>query len=187
MGRTRPEGSARERLLAAADGLFYSEGINSTGVDALVAEAQVALGSLYNNFGGKDALVVAYLESRDDRWREQWEACIAEQTDPVDRVLAIFTAIERWNRTVTTNRGCAHVAAAIQLNRASPGTAAALSHKTHLGERMQELVAAVGVGDPAQVTQDILMIYEGMFTMLALALDPDPVGRARKLATTLLQ
>src|SRR3954466_10421928 len=37
----------RERLLAAADDLFYREGINSVGIDRVLAEAGVAKASLY--------------------------------------------------------------------------------------------------------------------------------------------
>jgi AcrR family transcriptional regulator len=58
---------ARERLLRAAADLFYSSGINSTGVDAVVRRAGVAKASLYNNFSGTEGLVAAYL----DRAREQ--------------------------------------------------------------------------------------------------------------------
>ena len=51
--------SARERLLAASDELFYRDGVHSTGIDAVIEKAHVAKGSLYYNFDGKDALVAA--------------------------------------------------------------------------------------------------------------------------------
>lgn len=173
---------ARERLLATADELFYAEGITSTGVDAVIEHAGVATGSLYKNFGGKDALVAAYLRARDDRWRTQWEACIAECTDPIDRVLALFTAIERWEQGQATDRGCAHVAAAVQLPAHHPGARVAAEHKQHLAERLHELCADTGAADPSNLAQDLLLIYEGMHTMIAMNLDPDPISRARQLA-----
>src|SRR5258706_348761 len=49
--------SARERLLAASDELFYRDGVHSTGIDAIIERAGVAKGSLYYIFGGKDELV----------------------------------------------------------------------------------------------------------------------------------
>src|SRR5690242_20426346 len=87
---------ARVRLLRAADELFYEHGIAGTGVDAVIARAGVATGSLYKNFSGKDELVAAYLAERDLRWRQEWEAAIAAADDPVDRVLALFAATDRW-------------------------------------------------------------------------------------------
>src|SRR5262245_38929851 len=66
-----PRPSARKRILAAANELFYEEGIHSVGIDRVIERAGVAKASLYNTFGSKDELVRAYLEgrqaSREDR------------------------------------------------------------------------------------------------------------------------
>ncbi len=178
----RAERPVRERLLAAADELFYSRGIASTGVDAVIERAGVATGSLYKNFGGKDGLVVAYLQARDARWRSLWEDCIGEHNDPVDRVLAIFTAMERWDGGPGASRGCAHLAAIVQLPPGHPGIQAAADHKDHLRTRLAELCVATVVIDSAGLTDDLLLIYEGTQNTLALSLDPDPIDRARRLA-----
>ena len=45
------EPSARERLLAAAGELFYREGVQTVGIDRIIAYAGVAKASLYNIFG----------------------------------------------------------------------------------------------------------------------------------------
>ena len=45
--------SPRERLLKAADELFYAEGINSVGIDRVIERADVARASLYSTFGSK--------------------------------------------------------------------------------------------------------------------------------------
>jgi AcrR family transcriptional regulator len=58
--------SARERLLASADALFYAEGVQSVGIDRVIEGAGVAKASLYNLFGSKEGLVRAYLEARHD-------------------------------------------------------------------------------------------------------------------------
>ena len=179
-------GSVRERLLRAAEELFYSNGIASTGVDAVVERAGVATGSLYKNFGGKDALVEAYLHVRDQRWRDHWESCIAEQSDPVERVLAMFTAVASWDPSAPVNRGCAHLAATVQLPPGHPAIRAALAHKEHLAKRLDELCAATGTDDPADVSADLLLIYEGANNLIALGRDPDPIHRARRLARSRL-
>lgn len=186
MTPTRHPAPARERLLAAAEELFYARGIASTGVDAVIARAGVATGSLYNNFTGKDALVAAYLEARHRRWREQWEAAVAEQTDPAARVLAIFTAMQRWDRTLGKNRGCADVAAILQLPPGSPGAVVATAHKKHVRHRLRELLTEAHAANPDEVARDIMLVYEGMLSLLAMRLDPDPVGRARRHASALL-
>src|ERR1700732_3233580 len=85
--------SARERLLAASDELFYRDGVHSTGIDAVIEKAGVAQGSLYYIFGGKDELVAAYLRGRLDAWRERVDAAQAAIDDPEEKILAVFDAI----------------------------------------------------------------------------------------------
>ena len=61
--------SARERLLEAANELFYAEGVHTVGIDRVIERAGVAKASLYNTFGSKDELVRAYLQGRHARCR----------------------------------------------------------------------------------------------------------------------
>jgi AcrR family transcriptional regulator len=177
---------ARSRLLRAADELFYENGIVGTGVDAVIARAGVATGSLYKNFAGKDELVAAYLADRDRRWREVWESAIDAAPDPVERVLAIFTAAVQWHHHIGLHRGCAHVAAAGQLPADHPGMAAAAAHKLHVIERLTTLVAATGAADPEGTARDIALLHDGMLSAMAIPSEPDPVARATRLARSVL-
>lgn len=178
----RPRPSARQRLLEAADELFYARGIASTGVDAVITRAGVATASLYKNFDGKDDLVAAYLDARDARWREHWEFHIAKHQDPHRRVLALFDCLHDWESAPGTSRGCAHVAASVQLPPNHPGHAVAHHHEQHIIERLGQLLAEAGTPDPNEATLDLMVIYEGTFSLLALDLDTDPIARARRLA-----
>jgi len=97
--------SARERLLAASDELFYRDGVHSTGIDAVIERAGVAKGSLYYIFGGKDELVAAYLRGRHDAWRQRVEARLAGIDDPDDKILVIFDAVADYV-SLPEFRGC---------------------------------------------------------------------------------
>src|ERR1700755_125967 len=72
--------SARERLLAAAEELFYGEGINTVGIDRIIERAGVAKASLYSNFKSKDELVRAYLVVRHESRKAQIQAKLAGLT-----------------------------------------------------------------------------------------------------------
>jgi len=74
------EGSARERLLAAANELFYEEGIHTVGIERVLERAGVAKASLYSTFGSKDELVRAYLRSRAERRQQRVSERIAPTT-----------------------------------------------------------------------------------------------------------
>src|SRR5215470_15828280 len=70
--------SARGRLLSAATHLFCKNGINATGIDAIIEEAGTAKTTLYKLFGSKTNLVHAVLESEGEQWRE-WFIASLEQ------------------------------------------------------------------------------------------------------------
>src|ERR1700694_3618540 len=94
MGARTTELSARERLLAAADELFYAEGVHVVGIDRILERAGVAKASLYSIFGSKDELVRAYLE-RHFRGRQRRIASILAAYDtPRERLLGVFTEVE---------------------------------------------------------------------------------------------
>src|ERR1700712_3118802 len=93
--------SARERLLAAADELFYEQGIHTVGIDKIIERAGVAKASLYSTFGSKDELVRAYLQARDEGRRARLLAAIDRYTDPIDRLLAVFDSLAESVRRPT--------------------------------------------------------------------------------------
>src|SRR4051795_255523 len=87
---TQPRLSARERLLAAANDLFYEEGIHTVGIDRIIERAGVAKASLYNTFGSKDQLIRAYLEARHNRTSARIDRALEQYDTPRERLLAIF-------------------------------------------------------------------------------------------------
>src|SRR6202158_1176349 len=89
-----PRPSARDRLLAAADELFYAEGVHVVGVDRIVERAGVTNASLYNTFGSKDELVRAYLERHFLNRQNRIARILAAHTKPRERILAVFAEVE---------------------------------------------------------------------------------------------
>src|SRR5437762_4361941 len=107
--------SARERLLAAAEELFYEEGVNTVGIDRVIERAGVAKASLYSTFGSKEELVKAYLDERHARILGRLRGAVdaVEPADPVARILAVFDAqAELFD--APDYHGCAFTAAAAE-------------------------------------------------------------------------
>src|SRR5689334_16861297 len=113
---TRPEASqvkaaaakasARDRLLAAADDLFYREGVLSVGIDRVIDHAGVAKASLYNTFGSKEKLVCAYLEARFMRNRDRIGRVLTRYRTPGEKLLGVFDALGE-QLTDPSYNGCA--------------------------------------------------------------------------------
>src|SRR5438445_5228383 len=94
----------RDRLLDAADRLFYREGVRAVGIDRVLAEADAAKASLYQHFGCKDQLVASYLERRTEDARANIEAYLAD-TPPSQRALKFFDWVVEWAESKDF-RGC---------------------------------------------------------------------------------
>src|SRR5258707_4709475 len=89
--------SARGRLLSAATHLFCKNGINATGIDAIINEAGTAKTTLYKLFGSKTNLVHVVLETEGRQWREWFIAAIETGGRSAQTKLArIFSALEHW-------------------------------------------------------------------------------------------
>jgi AcrR family transcriptional regulator len=99
--------SARERLLAAANELFYEEGVHTVGIDRVIEQAGVAKGSLYNTFGSKDELIHAYLKVRHDTIAERITRTLENYDTPRDRLLGVFEAQGPGLRVRPGQRGIA--------------------------------------------------------------------------------
>ena len=155
---TRP---ARERLLAAAGELFYESGIAATGVDAVLARAQVSPATMYAHFAGKDALVAAYLEQRYQLWRRAWDDVLAERTDPVDRLLSLFDAVARYREQEGNRRGCGFLAAATELPAGHPGSQWLRADSRLLTDRLRQLAVDAGLADPDEAAATLLLCYDG--------------------------
>lgn len=175
--------SPRQRLLDAADALFYGQGIRNTGVDAILEHAQVARKTLYHQFGGKDGLTVAYLRARDQRWTAHWQEAITRQPDAMGRLLAIFDALETWRPSQDQPRGCAFADAFVELADAShPASQVVTEHWEAIESRLAALAEDAGLGSPTQVAADLLVVYRGVLTSMMLEPVQTAVGRGRALA-----
>lgn len=91
---TAPHNSpARARLLAVADERFYADGIHATGIDRLIADAQVTKATFYKQYGSKDALILEYIAGRDHRGRESLLALAADRPGPAAVLAAVVDAV----------------------------------------------------------------------------------------------
>ena len=177
--------SARDRLLDAADRLFYDEGVHGVGIDRVLQEAGVAKGSLYYNFGGKDDLVRAYLHNRHARWAARIAEYQAEVETPEQKIFAIFDALADLFAEPDF-RGCAFINAAAE---AQPGSAEELATKdfrTWLHELFTVLVAAAGYQNVPMLSLQLVLLYDGSNIAAQMDANPEAAQAARSAAKALL-
>jgi AcrR family transcriptional regulator len=176
--------SARERLLAAADELFYDEGVHIVGIDRVIERAGVAKASLYNTFGSKDELVRAYLEMRHARVAARINGYIERYDTPRERLLGVFEA-QGETFTDPTFRGCAFVSASAE-SPGEPVSSAADDYRGWVRGLFTDLAREAGAADPELLARQLHMIYDGASLSVRLDRNPAASAMARAAAETLL-
>lgn len=177
--------SARGRLLAAASELFYAEGIHSVGIDRIIERANVAKASLYNLFGSKEALVLAYLLSRHNDTTRRLEAAVARHRDPRKRLRAVFdTQGEIFAEPGF--RGCAFVTATAEGDHGSVIDKAADDYRAWILALFTDLAAQAGAVHPARLARQLQVVYDGAGIAAGMDHDPSVAQSARAAAETLL-
>jgi AcrR family transcriptional regulator len=180
---TKVEGTARERLLEAANELFYAEGVHSVGIDRVIERAGVAKASLYSTFGSKDALVRAYLEARSARRRELISQRIAKFESPRARMLAVFDLLGELVAD-PKYRGCAFV------NASAEGGGAVrppcVDYRKWVRALFVDLAGDHGAADPEQLAEQLVLVYDGAIVGAAMDSDPARAAAAKRLAAALI-
>jgi AcrR family transcriptional regulator len=156
--RTRTPG--RERLLAAASRLFYREGIKGVGVDRILEEAGVTRATMYRHFAGKEALVVAYLESEDATLRGYFADAEADGGTPTELLGRIIDTIA-LDITSYHTRGCPFVNAAAEFPDADSAVRRIVTaHRTWLRQSLSELARAAGLPDPEASAAALVLLRD---------------------------
>jgi AcrR family transcriptional regulator len=180
------EVSARERILATANELFYREGIRAIGVDTVVERSGVSKTSLYRLFESKDALIAAFAAERDQSFWTWWDN-LEEQHADDPRVLldALLSGIaERIGRPAY--RGCPFLNLIAEFpDRNHPGRVVARGNKEEMRARFATIVAKLGAAHPKRVASQLTLIVNGAYAIGLIAkpaeLRDDLVEAARKL------
>lgn len=180
-----PKLSARERLLAAADELFYREGINNVGIDRVIEHAGVAKASLYSNFGSKDELVRAYLQGKHATRQQRVLDRIARHRSPRERLLSVFDGLTEAS-TQPGYRGCAFVRASSELPGEGPAKEVSDEARAWMRELFTTLAREAGARNAPALAQQLQLLYDGAITGAAMDGNPAAATTARAIAATLL-
>ena len=168
-----------ERILAAADKLFYRQGIRAVGVDAVAAEAGVSKRTLYNHYPSKDALIAAYLTAR---FRH-----VAPSDAPArEQILGAFDRLERILADGSF-RGCPYVNAVIEIGdpkHQADGIAIQFKEQRRLWYRA--LLERLGVKDADGLATQLQILAEGALAAALVRGNPALARSARAAAEVLL-
>ena len=174
--------SPRQKLLAAADELFYNEGVHAVTIDRVIEKASVARGSLYYNFDGKDDLIREYLLGRHAAWTARVDEAVAAAKDPAEKILAVFDALGTLFAE-PSYRGCSFMNAVAEAPADGPEIKAAANYRSWLHELFGDLVAALNSRNPQELTDQLVVLYDGAVTAAQMDKSHHSAATARTLAS----
>ena len=159
--QTEHRASARERLLAAANELFYAEGVQTVGIDRIIERAGVAKASLYNLFGSKEELVAAYLASRHDAHDQPAHRRPSTRSTTRDRRSWPSSPPRRSSTEQPDFNGCAFIAASTEAPAGGLVEQAADQFRAWMRAMFTDLAEQAGAPDPVTLGRQLHFIYDG--------------------------
>ena len=177
---------ARERILQAAEELFYTRGIHATGVAALMEAAHVSPRTFYVHFPTKNALVEEYLRRFESEQPLAAEA-VLERGDltAAQRLLGIFAPME--SDSPAPFRGCPFHNAVVEGAGELPEVARlAQRHKQAFRDRLVATAAEAGAAHPEGLGRQLAVLFEGANALAASCNDTEAFTDAQRAAGTLL-
>jgi AcrR family transcriptional regulator len=143
--------AGRERLIAAGIELFYRHGFGAVGIDQVIASAGVTKSTFYKHFEGKDDLMLAAVQRRDEWESLAWGREVRKRAgeDPIAQLRAMLDVLDLWFNDPQF-RGCMFMNTAVEIpNPHDPVHKAAVAHKRKVRDQFRDLARAAGAEDAA--------------------------------------
>ncbi|MFB9267018.1 TetR/AcrR family transcriptional regulator [Bradyrhizobium erythrophlei] len=185
----RPSEPTRERIIQAANSLFYNEGIRRVSVDEVAAKAGLTKRTLYYHFKSKDDLVAAYLAARDQpnlalfrKWFTEAEGGLPAKVEAIFRNLARSARHPKW-------KGCGFLRTSAELANlpGHPAIRIGAAHKKKFEDWLRVTFAAEGIADPLRLARQMLLLLDGSFAVVLLHRDASYMETAGEAARALIE
>jgi AcrR family transcriptional regulator len=186
--RLQMPSQARARLLAAAERLFYEEGIHAVGVERILQTSGVGRASFYRHFPSKGDLVLGVLRERDAKWRT-WLVSVVESSPlgPAELPLALFDGLAQ-RFAAADFRGCAFINTMVEeADQTSAAHLVAAEHKEKVIAYLDGLLAAGGYREHEQLARQFALLGDGAIVTALREGTTDAAVRARAVAEVLLR
>ena len=178
-----PQLSKREVVIDSAILLFKKFGINSTGVEHIIKEANVSKKTLYNHFKTKDDLVLASLRKDDEVGRNALMRYAEKASDdPKLQILAIFDFYNLWFNSASFN-GCLFTNSAGEISEENAaGRRICAEHKRLIQQYIENLAIKAGIENPKETALKLNLLLEGSIVYAYVMDKKSAALEAKKIA-----
>lgn len=173
----------RERIVDTASRLFYTQGYNSTGINQVIKEADVAKASLYQHFPSKEDLLVEYLKVTSNTTEKMLRAYIAKYKTPKEKILALFDFLAKFSKQTAFN-GCNFLNVAAEIpNNNDKVRSIIRNQKNGVRNIITEILKPI---KKEQLADEIYLLFDAALVSGKVFGDLWPVRTAKKVAEKLV-
>ncbi len=181
-GASRPaRGGKRDRLIAAAREVIYVNGVNSTSLADIAAEADVPLGNVYYYFRTKDDLVRAVIQDHLNMAQGLLSAIEDGAADPGERLKAFFGALAGDTDQIAAY-GCPFGSLCMELDKSAAGPGAAADLMRVPIAWLERQFIAMGRQDARDLAMEVMARYQGAALLTSTLRDPAVMVAAKSRA-----
>lgn len=155
-----PRGGTRDRILDAANELFYAHGIRAVSADRIIEQVGITKVTFYRHFRSKSDLVVAYLRQQAAAERGWLEGSIREG-DALGSLRAIASGIGAASCRPGF-RGCAFINAAAEFSDPdNPVREVVREHRGWMLGAFEAIAAGAQVEDRSAAARRLMLLRDG--------------------------
>jgi AcrR family transcriptional regulator len=177
----------REKILHVATDLFQTRGINSTGVDTIVAVAGTTKMTLYKYFKSKEILILEVMQ----QGHQEFHAWLNNKLDqfnkqPSEKIQKLFDFIEEWV-TAPDFRGMAFIKASAEFpNEENVIHKLSAEHAREFHNYIASLASQAGVLEPEALALQLSLLIEGAIQAEQMKRGSGAIKYAKKAAKILI-
>ena len=150
--------SPKKRIIDTALILFANQGYNSTGINQIIAEANVAKASFYQHFKSKEDLCVAFLNARHVYWFDELNNFIKDEKNTKSKVTASLDFLININ-SKENFRGCSFLNILSEIPNDNTKILSVIQeHKKDLREFFSSLI------DDESIADHVYLLFESCIT-----------------------
>jgi AcrR family transcriptional regulator len=176
-----------DRILATAYELFSRRGIRGVGVNELISSSGVSKATFYRHFPAKDALVLAFLELRDQVWTVDLIVAEARRRGSTaeEQLLAVFDVFGDWFQREDFE-ACSFINVLLEMGPGHPLGQASIGYLSRIRGHIEALAGEAGLDRPEEFARSWHILMKGS---IISATEGDTLAsrRAQQMARWLIE
>ena len=173
----------RNQIVETASRLFYTQGYNSTGVNQIIKEAEVAKASLYQHFPSKEDLLIEYLNIKATNTNKILQSVLDKYKTPKEKVLSLFDFLLKYSKQ-TEFRGCSFLNIASEIPKENDKVKALIKkQKNHIRNLFAQALKPLG---KEKMADEMYVLFDGALISSKVYGDVWPIKTTKKIVEKLI-